>query len=128
MTKLMRTRFEMEATLILIENDADLKKAQNLVVALMDSDDPIERARMRSQVQLVKAYEAKHYRLPTISSADVIQYLMEQHNLTPADMAPILGTRSRVSEVINGKRPLSLSMIKRLRSTFHVSADSLIPA
>jgi HTH-type transcriptional regulator/antitoxin HigA len=124
----MRRRFEMEATLILIENDADLKKAQNLVVALMDSDDPIERARMRSQVQLVKAYEARHYRLPTASSADVIQYIMEQFDLTPADMAPILGTRSRVSEVINGKRPLSLSMIKRLRSTFHVSADSLIPA
>jgi HTH-type transcriptional regulator/antitoxin HigA len=53
---------------------------------------------------------------------------MEQHDLTPADMAPILGTRSRVSEVLSGKRPLSIAMIKRLRSTFRVSADALIPA
>jgi len=116
----------MEATLIIIENYEDLKQAQDLVVKLMDSNDPKDRVRMQAQVQLVKAYESKHYPVPTASVADVIQYLMEQHDLTPADMAPILGTRSRVSEVLNGKRPLSLSMIRRLKSTFHISADSLI--
>src|SRR3569833_1189363 len=115
----------MEATLIIIENYEDLKQAQDLVVKLMDSNDPKDRVRMQAQVQLVKAYESKHYPVPTASVADVIQYLMDQLDLTPADMAPILGTRSRVSEVLNGKRPLSLSMIRRLKSTFHISADSL---
>src|SRR3569833_704081 len=115
----------MEATLIIIENYEDLKQAQDLVVKLMDSNDPKDRVRMQAQVQLVKAYESKHYPVPTASVADVIQYLMEQHDLTPANITPILGTRSRVSEVLNGKRPLSLSMIRRLKSTIHNSADSL---
>jgi len=118
----------MEATLILIENEDDLQWAQDLVVRLMDSEDPADRSRLRAQVQLVKAYESRNYPVPMAPVADVIQYLMEQNDLTPADMAPILGTRSRVSEVLNGKRPLSISMVKRLRSTFHVSADALIPA
>jgi len=117
----------MEATIIVIENDTDLRQAQNLAANLMDSDNPNDRARLRAQVQLIKVYEARHYPVPQASVAEIIQYLMEQHDLTPTDMAPILGTRSRVSEVLIGKRPLSIAMIKRLRSTFHVSADAFIP-
>ena len=117
----------METTVIVVENDTDLKKAQDLVAALMDSSAPADRVRLRAQVQLIKAYENKHYPVPAASVANVLQYLMEQHDLSPADMVPLLGTRSRVSEVINGKRPLSIAMIKRLRAAFHVSADVLIP-
>lgn len=127
MIELARRLSNMEATIIVIENDTDLRQAQNLAANLMDSDNPNDRARLRAQVQLIKVYEARHYPVPQASVAEIIQYLMEQHDLTPTDMAPILGTRSRVSEVLIGKRPLSIAMIKRLRSTFHVSADAFIP-
>jgi HTH-type transcriptional regulator/antitoxin HigA len=51
---------------------------------------------------------------------------MDQHELSRADLAPLLGTASRVSEVLSGKRELSMTMVRRLRERFHVSADLLI--
>ena len=54
--------------------------------------------------------------------------LLDQHGLTRADMVPILGTPSRVSEVLSGKKGgLSMAMVQRLRARFHVPADLLIP-
>jgi HTH-type transcriptional regulator/antitoxin HigA len=52
---------------------------------------------------------------------------MDQHGLTRADMVPVLGTPSRVSEVLRGKKGLSMAMVQRLRARFHVSADLLLP-
>jgi HTH-type transcriptional regulator/antitoxin HigA len=52
---------------------------------------------------------------------------MEQHGLTRADMVPILGTPSRVSEVLTGRKGLSMAMIQRLRARFHIPADLLLP-
>jgi len=52
---------------------------------------------------------------------------MDQHGLTRADMIPILGTASRVSEVLAGKKELSMAMVQRLRARFRVPADVLIP-
>jgi HTH-type transcriptional regulator/antitoxin HigA len=118
----------MQTSVVTIETESDLKEAQALVSQLMDSTDPADRARLRAQAIILQDYEAKRWPIAPASVADIIQYLMEQHDLTQADMAPILGTRSRVSEVLNGRRPLSMSMIRKLRSTFHVSADALIPA
>jgi HTH-type transcriptional regulator/antitoxin HigA len=51
---------------------------------------------------------------------------MDQHGLTRADMVPILGTPSRISEVLRGKE-LSMAMVQRLRARFQVSADLLVP-
>jgi HTH-type transcriptional regulator / antitoxin HigA len=52
---------------------------------------------------------------------------MEQRGLSRSDLVPLLGTPSRVSEVLNGKRDLSMSMVRKLRDRFHISADLLIP-
>jgi HTH-type transcriptional regulator / antitoxin HigA len=61
------------------------------------------------------------------SLADLIRHLMDQHGLTRADMVPILGTPSRVSEVLSGKKGLSMAIVQRLRARFRVPADLLIP-
>ena len=58
----------------------------------------------------------------------MIKYLMDQHGLTRADLVPILGTASRVSEVLRGKKGLSMAMVQRLRARFRVSADVLLAA
>jgi HTH-type transcriptional regulator/antitoxin HigA len=55
-------------------------------------------------------------------------YLMDQHGLARADLAPLLGGASRVSEVMNGRREPSMAMVKRLRERFDISADVLIPS
>jgi len=61
------------------------------------------------------------------SVADLIRHLMDQHSLTRADLIPLLGTASRVSEVLRGKKGLSMAMVQRLRARFRVPADLLLP-
>lgn len=117
----------MDATLIVIDSDAELARAQDLVARLMLSNDPADRARLEAQARLVAAYEEKRWPPRRPRPAAVIEYLMDQHCLTRADMVPILGTASRVSEVLSGKKGLSMSMVQRLRARFRVSADILIP-
>jgi HTH-type transcriptional regulator/antitoxin HigA len=117
----------MDATLIVIENDAELTRALALVDRLWTSDDPADIARLRAQAQLIAAYEESKWPRRPVRTADLIRYLMDQHGLTRADMVPILGTPSRVSEVLAGKKGLSMAMVQRLRARFHVPADLLLP-
>jgi HTH-type transcriptional regulator / antitoxin HigA len=55
-----------------------------------------------------------------------IKFLMEQQGLTRKDLEPIIGTRSRIAEVLNRKRGLSIDMIRRLHERLGISADVLI--
>ena len=117
----------MDATLVVIDNDAELARALALVDRLGTSDDPADIARLRAQAQLIAAYEESKWPRRPPRTADLIRYLMDQHGLTRADMVPILGTPSRVSEVLAGKKRLSMAMVQRLRARFHVPADLLLP-
>ena len=117
----------MKATLIVIQNDADHAEAKALVARLMHSDAERERARGLAQARLVELYEKTRWPRKRPALHDLLAYLMDQHGLARADLIPILGTASRVSEVLSGKRELSMTMIKRLRDRFHVPADLLIP-
>jgi HTH-type transcriptional regulator/antitoxin HigA len=116
----------MKATLIVIENETDHAQAKALVEKLMNSAKPEDRARMVAQARLVEAYERVRWprRLPLLP--ELLAYLMEQYEMSRADLVPLLGSPSRVSEVLNGKRALSMSMVRRLRDRFGISADLLI--
>lgn len=116
----------MKTTLIVIQNEADHAQAKTLVEKLMASETPEDLLRMRAQAQLIEAYERARWPRRMPSLPDLLKYLMEQHGLSRADLVPLLGTASRVSEVLNGKRELSMTMIKKLRERFHVPADVLI--
>jgi len=118
----------MKATLILIENDADHAQAKALVDKLMASESPSDCAKLSAQARLIEAYERERWPQKAPTLPDVLTYLLEQHDLTRADLVPFLGTQSRVSEVLSGKRELSITMIQRLRERFHVPADVLIPS
>ncbi|MFL5028941.1 MAG: type II toxin-antitoxin system HigA family antitoxin [Xanthobacteraceae bacterium] len=117
----------MDATLILIDSDAELARARALVDCLWDSRDPADIARLEAQARLIAAYEERKWPRRQPSTADLIRHLMDQHGLTRVDMVPILGTASRVSEVLRGKKGLSMAMVQRLRARFRVPADLLLP-
>ncbi len=117
----------MDATMILIDSDAELARARALVDRLWDSNDPTDIVRLEAQARLISAYEERNWPRRPPSIAELIRHLMDQHGLTRADMAPILGTPSRVSEVLRGKKGLSMAMVQRLRARFHVPADLLLP-
>ncbi|HEX7501246.1 MAG TPA: helix-turn-helix domain-containing protein [Polyangia bacterium] len=77
-------------------------------------------------VTLIDAYEAKHHPIDPPDPIDAIRFRMEQMGLTRNDLIDIIGSRARVSEVINRKRPLTVAMIVRLREQLGISADILI--
>ena len=118
----------MKAEVIVIENERDLAAARALVAALGGSRKRTDIARLRAQGLLLQAYETARWPRSTPSAADLLRYAMEQHDLSPADLAPVLGTRSRVSEILNGKRPLTLPMIRRLHQRLGIPAELLIAA
>lgn len=118
----------MDATLILIDNDKELARARALVDRLMASDDAGDIARLEAQARLIAAYEETKWPRRAAGTAEIVRYLMDQHGLSRADMVPILGTASRVSEVLRGKKGLSMTMVQRLRARFRVPADVLLPA
>lgn len=116
----------IDATLIVIDSDAELARARALVDRLWGSENSADIARLQAQARLIAAYEeARWPRRP--STAELIRHLMDQHGLTRTDMAAILGTPSRVSEVLAGKKELSMAMVQRLRTRFRVPVDVLIP-
>lgn len=116
----------MKATLFVIENDRDHAEAKALIEKLMGSDDAADQARMAAQARLIEAYERARWPRRSPSLPNLLTYLMDQHGLSRADLVPLLGTPSRVSEVLNGKRELSMSMVRKLRERFRISADLLI--
>jgi HTH-type transcriptional regulator/antitoxin HigA len=111
----------MKATLIVLQNDSDHAKAKALVEKLMRSND------RRDDARLIEAYERSRRPRRQPGPAEILTYLMEQHGLSRADLVPLLGTPSRVSEVLGGKRDFSMTMVQRLRERFNISADALIP-
>jgi HTH-type transcriptional regulator/antitoxin HigA len=116
----------MEATLIVIDSDAEVARARALVDRLWNSNDPADIARLQAQA-LIAAYEESKWPRHPPNTAQLIRHLMDQHGMRRADMVPILGTASRVSEVLRGKKELSMAMVQRLRTRFRVPADLLIP-
>ena len=75
---------------------------------------------------LVDAYEAEHYPMDPPDPIEAIKFRMEQRGLTRKDLEPLIGTRTRVAEVLNRKRGLSINMIRRLHQQLGISADVLI--
>ncbi len=118
----------MDATLILIDSDAEFARARALVDRLWDSTDPADVARLEAQARLIAAYEEGKWPRRPPSTANLLRHLMDQHGLTRADLVPILGTPSRVSEILRGKKGLSIAMVQRLRARFRVPADALLPS
>lgn len=117
----------MKASLIVIRNDADHAEAKAFAGKLMVSKNPDDALKLAAQARLIEAYELSRWSRQAPAIVHILTYLMEQHDLSRADMAEILGTPSRVSEVLAGKRDLSMTMVQRLRERFHVPADLLIP-
>jgi len=75
---------------------------------------------------LIDNYEKIHYPITLPDPIEAIKFRMEQLGIKPKDLAKVLGFRSRVTEVLNKKRKLSLDMIRRLNRDLHISTDVLV--
>lgn len=77
-------------------------------------------------IALVERYENEHYQIPLPDPIKAIEYHMERLNLSRRDLEPYIGTRARVSEIINRRRPLTLRMIRNLSKGIGISTDVLV--
>jgi HTH-type transcriptional regulator/antitoxin HigA len=75
---------------------------------------------------LAEAYEAQHFPVDLPDPVEAIKFRMEQTGLTPKDLQPLIGRLNRVYEILNRKRPLTLSMIRKLHEGLGIPAESLI--
>jgi HTH-type transcriptional regulator/antitoxin HigA len=75
---------------------------------------------------LIDAYETEHYPMDPPDPIEAIKFRMEQQGLTRKDLEEIIGTRTRIAEVLSRKRGLSIAMIRRLHERLGISAEVLI--
>ncbi|HEY4760584.1 MAG TPA: transcriptional regulator [Thermoguttaceae bacterium] len=105
------------------DHRAALKEIESLMTAKSGTS---QGERLDVLVTLVEAHERKHYPLDLPDPIEAIKFRMEQMNLTPKDLSPMIGQLNRVYEVLNRKRPLTLKMIRRLHKQLGIPAESLI--
>src|SRR6266567_4146440 len=103
--------------------DAALKEVERLWGAKSGTRDG---DRLDVLATLIDAYEGEHYPMDPPDPIEAIKFRMEQQGLTRRDLEEIIGTRTRVAEVLNRKRGLSIAMIRRLHERLGISADVLI--
>jgi HTH-type transcriptional regulator/antitoxin HigA len=110
-----------------IKTKRDYLRALKEVEPLMDARRGTpEGDRLDLLVTLIEAWEAKHYRIDLPDPVEAIKYHMEQRGLEPRDLIPFIGSRNRVYEILNRKRPLTLRMVWRLHRGLGIPAESLI--
>ncbi|MCB9149979.1 MAG: helix-turn-helix domain-containing protein [Caldilineaceae bacterium] len=114
-------------TLRPIRNDEDYETALEEIEALWNAEEGTpEIDRLDILVLLVEAYEAEHYLIPDPDPIELILHVMDARGLTRRDLEPYLGSRARVSEILNRRRPLSLEMIRKLQMGLGLPADVLV--
>jgi HTH-type transcriptional regulator / antitoxin HigA len=110
-----------------IKTEADYQAALAEIERLFDdAPNTLAGDRLDMLATLVEAYEAQHYSIPAPDPIEAITYHMESRGLSRRDLEPYLGSRARVAEVLNRKRPLSLDMIRRLHTGLGIGAEILI--
>lgn len=105
------------------DHDHAVRRMERLWDAAPDTD---EAAELDALATLVDAYEARRLALPNVAPIEILIYAVTEMGHTQAELATLLGSRSRASEVLNGKRELTVEMIRRISSAWRIPADLLI--
>ena len=115
------------STIRAIRTEADYKAALARVDALMDAEvGTPEGDELDVLTDLIEFYEARHVPMGYPTAVEALRFRMEQANLTPRDLIPFIGSRAKVSEVLSGKRPLTMQMARALHSNLGIPADVLL--
>jgi len=111
-----------------IKSEGDLAAALERITALMGrvAPDTPEGDELDVLLTLAEAYERTHWPVYPPSSLDALKFHMDQHGLKQFDLIPFIGSQSRVSEVLSGKRRLSLQMVRNLSHGLGIPAECLL--
>lgn len=110
-----------------IRSKSDYDKALHRISELMELErDSIEDDEFNVLVDLVELYENDHFPIGNPGPVAAIEFRMDQAGLTPRDLIPLIGSRAKVSEVLSGKRSLTISMARALNQHLGIPADVLL--
>jgi HTH-type transcriptional regulator / antitoxin HigA len=110
-----------------IRTEADYEKALSEIARLWGAKaNTSEGDQLDVLATLIDAYESQRDPMDPPDPIEAIKFRMEQQGLTRRDLEGIIGTRTRIAEVLNRKRGLSIAMIRRLHTRFGISAEVLI--
>lgn len=112
-----------------IKNERDYRRVLKEIDSLMDARKGSARGDLLDVlVTLVESWESKHHAIDAPTPIEAIRFAMEQRGLERKDLEKYIGSRARVSEVMNAQRSLTLPMIRRLHEGLGIPADVLIRA
>lgn len=110
-----------------IRNASDHESALKRIEALMSArKDTPEGDELDVLATLVDVYEKQNFPIDAPDPVEAIKFRMEQMGLDRKDLEPFLGSRARVSEILNRRRGLSLAMIRKLHENLDIPLDALI--
>jgi len=110
-----------------IRNDRDFSAALRRIDQLMDAEPGTpEGDELDVLATLVQAYDDEHFPIDDPDPISAILFRMDQMGLTRKDLEPLIGSRGRVAEVLNGRRALSLPMMRRLNKALKIPLQVLI--
>jgi HTH-type transcriptional regulator/antitoxin HigA len=113
-----------------IKTEEENERALAIVESLMEKGEgkltPEEDALLELLADLIQDFEEKAYPIPKSDPHKMIAYLLEQRGLAPKDLWPVIGSKSRVSEILAGKRSITKEQAKRLAEFFHAGVDLFI--
>ena len=109
-----------------IKTEEDYNNTLHQIEKLMDAKpNTPQMDELEVLTTLVEAYEAQHYIINTPDPIEAIKFRMEQEGLKQKDLVNIVGSKSRVSEILNKKRKLTIEMIRNLHTRLHIPVESL---
>ena len=110
-----------------IKNQSEYEAALKELDSLMDAEpESAEEKALELLSVLIEKYEEEHFPIALPDPVDAIKFRMEQQGLTQKELIPYLGSQSKVSEILNRKRPLTLTMIRNLHGGLEIPAEVLI--
>jgi HTH-type transcriptional regulator / antitoxin HigA len=113
----------------IIKTEAENERALLLVEKLFEKGDKLsfeENTLLELLVKLIADFEEEHYPIRDATPPEVLLELMNARGLKQTDLADVLGSKSRVSEILSGKREISKAQIKSLSQFFNVSAELFV--
>ena len=120
----LKTHWPTIRPLLTIRNEREYDRAVQLLNELLDEIGTNERHPLYSFIDtlgtLIEVYEEEHHPVPASTGAELLRYLMEEHDLSQSEL-PEIGSQGVVSEVLNGKRDLNIRQVRALAKRFHVS-------
>lgn len=123
----MKILSEIKSALKPIKSQEQYKEYLTIIDSLIDCEEGSPEEETLELVSiLVEDYEAKHYQIEAPDPIEAIKIKMEEDGLRKKDLVEYFGSASRVSEVLNRKRPLTLEMIRKIHRGMGISADILL--